>query len=185
MSCFDLCFPFAAITWPFLPPDLLALCELEHCILSCLKSNRARNKCTQAEGDRSTFGFEGNSRHFCTLHSMDCCFSSFTLNSYAQMAIIPCHWQLFPFSSPTLFPREEWYRNSKSATIRLCTLTSPHRKARWNWVRLRTTWRQLTSTFPEQSGYLGSLGASHWSRLPSTTAEREVRHGEKWVTSFE
>ena len=31
----------------------------------------------------------------------------------------------------------------------------------------------LTSTFPEQSGNLGSLGASHWSRRPSDTAGRE------------
>lgn len=31
----------------------------------------------------------------------------------------------------------------------------------------------LTSTFPEQSGNLGSLGASHWSRWPSDTTGRE------------
>ena len=36
----------------------------------------------------------------------------------------------------------------------------------------------LTSTFPEQSGNLGSLGASHWSRRPSDTAGREGQLAE-------
>lgn len=34
----------------------------------------------------------------------------------------------------------------------------------------------LTSTFPEQSGNLGSLGASHWSRRPSDTVGGEGQH---------
>lgn len=38
----------------------------------------------------------------------------------------------------------------------------------------------LTSTFPAQSGYLGSLGTSHWSLLPSATAERQFGHRESW-----
>ena len=39
---------------------------------------------------------------------------------------------------------------------------------------------RLTSTLPAQSGYLGSLGTSHWSLLPSTTAGRQFGHGESW-----